>query len=77
MNENEVAAVVVDSAIEVHRTLGGAGLLEAVYEEALVFELGAGGLAVTYNRLFEAQAPTYLRLTDRKLALVINSASST
>jgi hypothetical protein len=38
-NENEIARVVVDAAIEVHRTLGGPGLLEAVYEEALAFEL--------------------------------------
>ena len=38
MNENEIAKIVVDAAIEVHRTLGGPGLLEAVYEEALAFE---------------------------------------
>ena len=35
MNENEVAAIVVDAALEVHKTLGGPGLLESVYEEAL------------------------------------------
>ena len=28
--------------------------------------------AVTYNRIFEAQALTYLRLLDLKLAFVIN-----
>jgi GxxExxY protein len=109
MGENEVATSVVDAAIEVHRTLGGPGLLEVVYEEALAFELRARGLAVerqrvvplfykgqrlgsdlrldllvqdlvvveckatvAYNKLFEAQALTYLRLCDRKLALVIN-----
>ncbi len=44
--ENEIAAVVVDAAIEVHRTLGGPGLLENVYEEALVWELGDRGLTV-------------------------------
>ncbi len=38
--ENQIAAVVVDAAIEVHRTLGGPGLLENVYEKALVWELG-------------------------------------
>lgn len=109
MEENEIAKVVVDAAIEVHRTLGGPGLLEAVYEEALAFELSSRGLNVQrqkavplvykgrrlatdlrldllvselviveckstaiYNRLFEAQALTYLRLCDLKLALVIN-----
>jgi hypothetical protein len=32
MTENEISKVIVDAAIEVHRTLGGPGLLEAVYE---------------------------------------------
>ena len=36
---NNVTQVIVDSAIEVHRVLGGPGLLEGVYEEALVWEL--------------------------------------
>ena len=39
MNENDISRHIVDSAIEVHRTLGGPGLLESVYEEALVWEL--------------------------------------
>jgi GxxExxY protein len=39
MNENEISKVIVDAAIEVHRTLGGPGLLESVYEEAMVEEL--------------------------------------
>lgn len=37
--ENQVSASIIDAAIEVHRTLGGPGLLESVYEEALVYEL--------------------------------------
>jgi len=45
--ENEIAAMIVDAAIEVHRTLGGPGLLECVYEEALVWELQQRGLKVT------------------------------
>ena len=109
MNENEIAGVVVDAAVEVHRAFGGPGLLEAVYEEALVFELESRGMKLerqkavglvykgrrlafdlrldllvnglviveckattSYNRLFEAQALTYLRLSDLRLALVIN-----
>jgi GxxExxY protein len=109
MNENEISKVIVDAAIDVHRTLGGPGLLEAVYEEALAFELELRGLivyrqkavplvykgrrlasdlrldllvndrvvveckaTVAYNSLFEAQALTYLRLCDLRLALVIN-----
>ena len=39
MNENEISKVIVDAAIEVHRELGGPGLIEDVYEEALEAEL--------------------------------------
>lgn len=46
MIENEISGRVVEAAIEAHRTLGGPGLLESVYEEALVFELGLAGLKV-------------------------------
>jgi GxxExxY protein len=37
--ENEISTQIFGCAIEVHRTLGGPGLLESVYEEALVWEL--------------------------------------
>jgi len=33
MTENELSKIIVDSAVEVHRKLGGAGLLEGVYKE--------------------------------------------
>jgi GxxExxY protein len=39
MNENELSKIIVESAIEVHKSLGGPGLLENVYEEALVWEI--------------------------------------
>ena len=39
MTENDVSGIIVDRAIEVHRTLGGPGLLESIYEEALAWEL--------------------------------------
>jgi GxxExxY protein len=39
MNENELSKIIVESAIEVHKNLGGPGLLESVYEEALVWEV--------------------------------------
>jgi GxxExxY protein len=109
MMENEISKIIVDCAIEVHRTFGGPGLLENVYEEGLDWELQQRGLQVErqifvpitykgrhlatplrldllieklvivevkattdYNPIFEAQALTYLRLTNLKLALVIN-----
>ena len=46
MRENEVSRAVYESAIEVHRALGGPGLLEGVYEEALAWELAKQGLKV-------------------------------
>jgi len=46
MNENELSRHIVESAIEAHRTLGGPGLLESVYEEALVWELKHRSLPV-------------------------------
>ena len=45
-SENEISREIVQCAIEVHRTLGGPGLLESVYEEALVWELSNTGLHV-------------------------------
>jgi len=109
MTEDEISRVVVEAAIEVHRTLGGPGLLESVYEEALVYELDLRGLQVERQKavplvykgarlsndlrpdlvvggkvvveckasradhpVFAAQALTYLRLMDLRLALVVN-----
>ena len=46
MTENEVSRVIYECAIEVHRTLGGPGLPEGVYEEALAWELAQRGLKV-------------------------------
>ena len=109
MELNDISGAIVDAAIEVHRELGGPGLLESVYEEALAAELSQRGfkiarqirVPVVYkgrrlstdlrldllveesviveckatsvtNPVFGAQALTYLRLLDLKLALVIN-----
>ncbi len=46
MNENELSKLIVGAAIEAHRELGGPGLLEDVYEEALCHELNRKGLQV-------------------------------
>jgi GxxExxY protein len=44
--EDGLSRIIVESAIEVHRTLGGPGLLESVYEEALAWEMENRGLSV-------------------------------
>lgn len=42
-NKDELTEKIIGAAIEVHRILGP-GLLESIYEEALVVELGLRGL---------------------------------
>ena len=81
MTENEISRVIVDAAIEVHRELGGPGLIESVYEEALVEELNRRGLQVerqlqvpiTYKGKRLA-SPLRLDLKVNGLVLVDNKA---
>lgn len=62
MTENEIAKIIVDAAIKVHRELGGPGLLEDVYEEALTEELRLRGLKV------ERQLPVRINYKGRVLS---------
>jgi len=61
MKENEISRMIVAAAIEVHRELGGPGLLEDVYEEALEEELKLRGLVV------ERQLPVRIVYKGRTL----------
>ena len=45
MTENEIAKIVFDAGLKVHRNLGP-GLLESIYQECLFFELNRSGLKV-------------------------------
>ena len=111
--ENELSGVIIGAAIEVHRILGP-GLLESLYEEALVLELELRTIKVSRqvqvpieykgyslaNQLrldllvgdlivvevksveyilpvHEAQLLGYLRLTGKRLGLLINFNSAT
>ena len=81
MHENEIAAKVVDAAVEVHRELGGPGLLEDVYEEALAEELKSRGLFVERQVpvpiVYQGKtlrSPLRLDLRVEKLVLVDNKA---
>jgi GxxExxY protein len=51
MDENEISKIIVDAAIEVHRTLGGPGLLESVYQEAVAWELLKRGMEVEREKV--------------------------
>ena len=112
MDENELSHEVIGAAIEVHKVLGP-GLLEFIYEEALVIELDERGfeivrqaevevfykgrrldnklrLDIMVNGLLiievkssehilpvhEAQLLSYLRLSGKKLGLLINFNSA-
>lgn len=44
--ENEISHKIIGAAIEVHRVLGGPGLLESVYESSLCHELLLRGLQI-------------------------------
>lgn len=44
--ENELSYQIIGAAIEVHRVLGGPGLLESIYQSALCHELKLRGLSV-------------------------------
>jgi GxxExxY protein len=107
--ENKIADHIIAAAIEVHKTLGGPGLLESLYEDALAYELELRKIpfkrqlavpvlykgiplrdALRLDLLVEdrviievkavektlevhsAQVLTYLRLTHRKLGLILN-----
>ncbi|MFQ5735123.1 MAG: GxxExxY protein [Planctomycetaceae bacterium] len=109
MTENELSHKIIGAAIEVHRELGGPGLLESIYEEALCAELDlrsipfarqvdvpvvykrrtldklfrldllVGDIVVVECKAMEAVIPvhlaqclTQLRISGRKLGLVIN-----
>jgi GxxExxY protein len=83
MNENEISKILVESAIEVHRELGGPGSLEAVYEEALVEELTRRELKVERQLLvpiiYKGKGlcnPLRLDLKINGLVLVDNKAVS-
>ncbi len=107
--EDEISKKIIGAAIETHRVLGGPGLLESIYEEALCHELSLQGLQcerqlivpVKYkgvlitgslfldvlvenkviieikateldNPIYQAQLLTYLRLSRKKLGLLLN-----
>ena len=49
-DRNQLSHKIIGCAIEVHRELGGPGLLESVYEEALRYELKELGLKLAQQK---------------------------
>ena len=50
MNENELSKIIVGAAIEVHKTLGGPGLLESIYRDAMAIEIRKQGVDVEQEK---------------------------
>ncbi len=71
--ENRVSRVVLDAAIEVHRELGGPGLLESVYEEALAFELAERGLVVKRQLAVPIMYKGHRISSDLRLDLLVEN----
>jgi GxxExxY protein len=49
ISENEIASIVINCAIIVHRELGP-GLLETIYERCLIYELEKEGLFIEHQK---------------------------
>lgn len=112
MNENDIATIVIGTALDIHRQLGP-GLFENVYEGILYFELKERGLHVQRQKVIpitwkahtidkayradlivenkvileikslerlapvhEKQLLTYLKLSGKKLGLLLNFGQS-
>lgn len=73
MTENEISKFIVDSAIEVHRTLGGPGLLEDVYEESLAWELASKGFKIERQLQVPINYKGNLLASPLKLDLLVNN----
>lgn len=72
MRENEISKKIVAAAIEVHRTLGGPGLLESIYEEALAWELENAGCVVGRQVLTPIKYKGVTLATPFKIDLIVD-----
>lgn len=72
MTENEISKIIVGAAIEVHRELGGPGLLESIYEEAMVEELTRRGLSVERQLQVPIKYKGKLLATPLRLDIKVN-----
>ena len=82
--ENLLSEQILDAAIEVHRTLGGPGLLESLYEDALFYELRLRNISalsqvpipVTYKN-YKLREPMRLDiLVDRKVIIEVKATET-
>jgi len=70
--ENVVSGRIVSAAIEVHQVLGGPGLLESVYEEALAYELMQFGMKVERQKTLPIAYKGIVLASPLKIDLIVN-----
>jgi GxxExxY protein len=73
MEENKLSYEIIADAIEVHRTLGGPGLLESMYEEALTWELEQRGFQVERQKSVPIVYKNVPLATPLKLDMLVNN----
>jgi GxxExxY protein len=71
MDENQLSQIIVDAAIEAHRTLGGPGLLESVYRDALTLEIRGRGSTVEREKLVPIRYKEQIIGTPLRLDLLV------
>ena len=84
VTENLLSEQVLDAAIEVHRTLGGPGLLESLYEDALFYELrlrnipalSQVSIPVTYKNCKLRDSMRLDILVDRKVIIEVKATET-
>ncbi|MEL6150888.1 MAG: GxxExxY protein [Chloroflexota bacterium] len=69
--ENRISGQIVSAAIEVHKTLGGPGLLESLYAEALAWELSDRGIKVEREKPLPVRYKTTTLSTPLRLDLLV------
>jgi len=72
LDENKLSYHIINAAIEVHRTLGGPGLLESVYEEALAWELREREFNIERQKLVPIEYKGVQLATPLRIDLMVN-----
>jgi GxxExxY protein len=70
--EDDISYAIIGAAIDVHRELGGPGLLENVYEQALYHELRSRGFQVRRQVDLPIRFKNIVLSTPLRLDLLVN-----
>ena len=73
MDENRLSYHIISAAIEVHKTLGGPGLLESAYEEALAWELTEHEFEVERQKVIPVEYKGVVLATPLRIDVMVNN----